>query len=172
MVLVSASPGEDHGALGVVTLEDVIEELIGEEIVDETDVFVDVSRHVKRMSPATATSHHAFHRISSRIHLSEEGGRLRPLNKATEPKPTASTKISIKPGTDARVVSQEERILGKKAARENYGTMQDSSDPAASRSSGTLIEETIQTSSNGDTKVVIGPSRDSRDDDDDSRPLL
>jgi len=30
MVLVSEFPGEDHGALGVVTLEDVIEELIGE----------------------------------------------------------------------------------------------------------------------------------------------
>lgn len=30
MVLVSDSPGQDRGALGVVTLEDVIEELIGE----------------------------------------------------------------------------------------------------------------------------------------------
>jgi metal transporter CNNM len=30
MVLVSEFPGENHGALGVVTLEDVIEELIGE----------------------------------------------------------------------------------------------------------------------------------------------
>ena len=30
MVLVSEYPGEDSGALGVVTLEDVIEELIGE----------------------------------------------------------------------------------------------------------------------------------------------
>lgn len=30
MALVSEQPGQDHGALGVVTLEDVIEELIGE----------------------------------------------------------------------------------------------------------------------------------------------
>jgi metal transporter CNNM len=30
MVLISEYPGEEHGALGVVTLEDVIEELIGE----------------------------------------------------------------------------------------------------------------------------------------------
>lgn len=30
MVLVSEYPGTDHGALGVLTLEDVIEELIGE----------------------------------------------------------------------------------------------------------------------------------------------
>lgn len=52
MVLVSEYPGEDHGALGVVTLEDVIEELIGEEIVDESDVFVDVHKAIRRAFPA------------------------------------------------------------------------------------------------------------------------
>ncbi|EPB84314.1 hypothetical protein HMPREF1544_08909 [Mucor circinelloides 1006PhL] len=41
MAIVSSNPGGYGGALGVITLEDVIEGLIGEEIVDETDVFVD-----------------------------------------------------------------------------------------------------------------------------------
>ena len=52
MVLVSEFPGEDHGALGVVTLEDVIEELIGEEIIDESDVYIDVHKAIRRLNPA------------------------------------------------------------------------------------------------------------------------
>ncbi|KAK3074707.1 cell agglutination protein Mam3 [Teratosphaeriaceae sp. CCFEE 6253] len=55
MVLVSDDPGTDHGAMGVVTLEDVIEELIGEEIVDESDVFIDVHKAIRRMAPADTT---------------------------------------------------------------------------------------------------------------------
>src|SRR5271170_3139691 len=136
MVLVSESPGEDHGALGVVTLEDVIEELIGEEIVDETDVFVDVSRHLKRKNPTAAFAQHSFHRISSRQALAGERhkhsrpgsntsalhstGVMKPLNKAAEPIPSTSTKVTIKPGTEVRnahIVTSQERLLGKKAAR-------------------------------------------------------
>ncbi|EME89133.1 uncharacterized protein MYCFIDRAFT_201799 [Pseudocercospora fijiensis CIRAD86] len=55
MVLVSDFPGQDRGALGVLTLEDVIEELIGEEIIDESDVFIDVHKAIRRMAPAPKT---------------------------------------------------------------------------------------------------------------------
>ena len=205
MVLVSESPGEDHGALGVVTLEDVIEELIGEEIVDETDVFVDVSRHLKRVNPSVAFAHHAFHRVSSRqgrmgqneangsdklsrrASLSNpSSGAVKPLNKANEPNPTTSTKVTIKPGGEARnaqhaatVVSQEERLLGKKAARENYGTMRsneishvEEDRDVRSRNSPTLLEEIVH--GNGENgKVVISPVKEnSSNEDDPSRPLL
>ncbi|KAL1649538.1 cell agglutination protein Mam3 [Diplodia intermedia] len=52
MVLVSDFPGESYGALGVITLEDVIEELIGEEIIDESDVFIDVHKAIRRITPS------------------------------------------------------------------------------------------------------------------------
>ncbi|CEP17632.1 hypothetical protein [Parasitella parasitica] len=47
MALISDDPGAHRGALGVITLEDVIEELIGEEIIDETDVYVDVHNKIR-----------------------------------------------------------------------------------------------------------------------------
>ncbi|CAO3701644.1 unnamed protein product [Rhizopus stolonifer] len=52
MALITKSAGETP--LGVITLEDVIETLIGEEIVDETDVFVDANK--ASGSPKESTS--------------------------------------------------------------------------------------------------------------------
>ena len=49
MVLVSDYPGEDHGALGVVTLEDVIEELIGEYVHRASNLKPTTDRHTEKL---------------------------------------------------------------------------------------------------------------------------
>ncbi|CDO92833.1 unnamed protein product [Kluyveromyces dobzhanskii CBS 2104] len=64
MCVVSRDPGSSSGAMGLVTLEDVIEELIGEEIVDESDVFVDIHQRIMRDQPGPLSKRH----ITSYLH--------------------------------------------------------------------------------------------------------
>lgn len=80
MIVVSESPGEPTGSLGVLTLEDVIEELIGEEIVDESDVYIDINKNIKRTNPGplykrnlTAYLHNLYQSASGSKRNSSDG---------------------------------------------------------------------------------------------------
>jgi metal transporter CNNM len=108
MIIVSENPGEPRGALGVLTLEDVIEELIGEEIIDESDVYIDVHKAIRRSHPGPLSKR--SQQFSPRASLAEpfraaavaSNGdltklKLGPSNKASNPIPTSSKTITVKP---------------------------------------------------------------------------
>lgn len=77
-VMDKGTPEQKHETLGVCTLEDLIEELIGEDIVDETDVYTDnvTRKRVRRMRLVDPEILKMFDHKKSEERLSEKEGKV------------------------------------------------------------------------------------------------
>ncbi|PIL30796.1 transporter [Ganoderma sinense ZZ0214-1] len=95
LLLLSRTPGIEGGAIGVITLEDIIEEIISEEIVDETDRYEDnvSKRRASRMKNAAVMKGIVEYRVGT--HALPEVGESSPLMGSRNQSPLPITRSRV-----------------------------------------------------------------------------
>ncbi|KAI5948699.1 MAM3 [Candida theae] len=117
MIIISETPGEPTGAIGVLTLEDVIEELIGEEIVDESDVYIDINKNIKRTQPGPLSKRHLTSYLHNLYQRSATASKRNSLD-SQDPPPDLRSRLE-RQGSQATVIdSTPNNRAGKKHTQE------------------------------------------------------
>ncbi|KAI8983294.1 DUF21-domain-containing protein [Trametes punicea] len=115
LLLLSRTPGIEGGAIGVITLEDIIEEMISEEIVDETDRYEDnvSKRRARRMKNAAVMKGIIEYRAGRTNSISELGDRTPLLSRTQSPMPPAETERAAMNTTTQNLDATASAITGK-----------------------------------------------------------
>lgn len=171
MIVVSESPGEPFGSQGVLTLEDVIEELIGEEIVDESDVYIDINKNIKRTQPGPLAKrnlisylHDLYQKSSntSKRNSMDGDGSLTPLkNKSTN---TSAANMANGSGTQTPNKLVNNQVLGANDMKKNWKPINPADNPlATSKSYVTIKRPNIESVKNSVLPPPNGQQQDQED---------
>lgn len=155
MALISNDPGGQTGALGVITLEDVIEELIGEEIIDETDVYVDGKKYTRGKNNVAyflCIVHNKIRVVRRQVTNSRKNSQLTRL--LTAHKRQTHQKVPVREnsvGSIKRETSQHKKVV-EPFLKPVYGTITDENMMAASPEP---HESLLKSKMNGESEPLL-----------------